>query len=197
VTSCNLFAAIFFLAVSGCGTVLNLRDFENRSISRYSILKRGRVPTPKMVYGGVRMDAAVVGGYLQTSSIDPPAILLAGYVGLIDLPLSAVADTVTLPITIPAAINRSGDDHQNHSDRESTSSVLKVTVRDLTPEEFRIVEIAKEAVKHRHAGEIEAEAPNRTDDGWSVDVWALPKSPDGFVSVRLDKHGNVKSLFGF
>lgn len=67
--------------------------------------------------------------------------------------------------------------------------------RDLTAEEIRIVEIARAAVESRITGEIEVGTPHRTDNGWMVDVWSLPKAPDGFVTVTIDDNDTVTQIF--
>jgi|GEM_PF-6405055 len=66
-------------------------------------------------------------------------------------------------------------------------------IRTLTQEERWITTIAEEAVKAKgqFTGGLGADDPHKTDYGWSVDVWSLPKAPDGFVTVRLDNEGNV------
>lgn len=82
-------AAPFFL---GCGALINVAGNGDR--------------TP---YGGTRFDAATcVGGLASGVGIGPPdqkldrpASLGLGCCALADLPFSLVADTLTLPLTLP------------------------------------------------------------------------------------------------
>jgi len=69
-------------------------------------LRFRRLPSPKKIYGGVAVDAYAGAGWFQEETLDPPKALLGAYVWGVDLPLSAVADTLTLPVTIRAAIQR-------------------------------------------------------------------------------------------
>jgi uncharacterized protein YceK len=69
------------------------------------------------VYGGTRVDAALVsqgfGPYPDTAKsegIEHAALVWAGFCGLADMPLSLVADTVLLPITVPVAASRPAAD---------------------------------------------------------------------------------------
>jgi len=99
-------------AMSGCGTALNFMH------------GKGNAPAAWEVYGGVRADtqiaSALVGGAchprfpegatageksIMASDVFTCSFFFAGC-ALVDLPLSAVADTLTLPLTIPAAIDR-------------------------------------------------------------------------------------------
>jgi uncharacterized protein YceK len=75
------------LAAGGCGTVANLKDHEQ-------------------IYGGTSMDhASLVRAYKEITHPDDPHELtekqdLAVILGTcVDLPMSAIADTFTLPIT--------------------------------------------------------------------------------------------------
>jgi uncharacterized protein YceK len=83
------------LLCAGCGTIHNLTP--NRQTSEGEI--------PARVYGGVQGEW----GELQAMRFDDVhcmnLIFLPLY--LIDLPLSAIGDTLTLPWTIPAEVNRS------------------------------------------------------------------------------------------
>lgn len=100
-------------ALNGCGTALNFHDGSNSMW-----LKNG---DPRKVYGGVRLDAEC-GAYLLAEAFtetDLVRLAWSAWVLGIDLPLSAVADTVTLPMTIRAAKERS----QQTSDRPGTASI--------------------------------------------------------------------------
>ena len=80
--SLRIAVAFAALSLAGCGTLANF----------------GIQPCPKNpaleVYGGVQQDFAYMGPD-ATGRIEPGYIVL----GLVDLPLSLVADTATLPIT--------------------------------------------------------------------------------------------------
>lgn len=86
--------------LSGCGTVANLAVGAREGWNNVQI------------YGGVRRDVQSAGNWLAHSWVAPEklefmqdigAIVGVGLVG-IDVPLSAVGDTLTLPVTIPASI---------------------------------------------------------------------------------------------
>jgi uncharacterized protein YceK len=106
-----LLAAVIASAVSGCGTFCNVIP------EPHKIGPPG--PRPLKVYGGVQTDCealatAFQGG--QTPSLGPVAkVLEASYIAgmgacvLVDLPLSALADTLTLPCTIPASLRNQRD----------------------------------------------------------------------------------------
>jgi uncharacterized protein YceK len=99
-----LLALMVLTGVSGCGTVLNFQQEEEG---------------PK-VFGGVLTDAALGPGLLAAGADNlihpkeheklPPGTTLAlGACALADLPFSLVADTLTLPLTIPVALRKVGD----------------------------------------------------------------------------------------
>ena len=78
----------------GCGTAANL-------------IETTEGPGPKKVYGGVRSDCENVLGSLQSLPVLGPfwsSVCFIGYTA--DLPLSFVGDTLTLPITVLATIER-------------------------------------------------------------------------------------------
>lgn len=88
------------LVLCSCGT------FGNLSIGRRQGWKNA------LIYGGVRRDVQSAADFVDHSWTwgekldvfqDVGTVVGVGLVG-IDVPLSAVADTLTLPITIPAAI---------------------------------------------------------------------------------------------
>jgi uncharacterized protein YceK len=91
-------AAALVCALGGCGTIGNLTD-----------------PSKTKPFGGVLRDSEASGWLMNQFSDAPkkPAAETAGLVLAvpiisIDLPLSLVADTVTLPITIPVSLFRQG-----------------------------------------------------------------------------------------
>jgi uncharacterized protein YceK len=77
------------LAGPGCGTVLNFFNGESAG--------------PKRVYGGVQMDCQMAAEQLKERS---SLFLLA----LVDLPLSACGDTLTLPLVLAARWHELTDD---------------------------------------------------------------------------------------
>jgi uncharacterized protein YceK len=71
------------VAGSGCGTVLNFFNGESRG--------------PEHVYGGVQMDCQVAAEQLKNNGVQGiPLVLWA----LLDLPLSLLGDTLTLPLVL-------------------------------------------------------------------------------------------------
>ena len=93
-------AALLVSALCGCGTVLNLQG-------------------ESQVYGGARNDARAGAGCLaqglgltraeEHDKFSPQVNLAIGACALVDLPFSALADTLTLPVTIAAAFRCPGD----------------------------------------------------------------------------------------
>jgi uncharacterized protein YceK len=93
------------LTSAGCGTIVNLRRpvepvDPNASPYVYHYDRSG-----KQVYGGVRYDllAPDWDELLDLPHLPGPFAVIAL---LLELPLSAIADTLTLPITIPATMRR-------------------------------------------------------------------------------------------
>lgn len=85
------------LTAAGCGTMDNL-CFESPQTKQ----------VPMHVYGGLEADIRYLtedDPHTKSSGVDPLKVV---YVA--DLPLSFIADTVTLPVTIPMAYA----DHQGH-----------------------------------------------------------------------------------
>ena len=78
------------LALTGCGTIQNLSRPEDGA------------PRPMKVYGGLSQSW----GMFREAFIDPEAVILSPLC-LPDVALSAVGDTLTLPITLAAAVQRS------------------------------------------------------------------------------------------
>jgi uncharacterized protein YceK len=98
----SLGAALLLAALvpSGCGTVANLQIGARQGWKNAQI------------YGGVRRDVKSAQEFFadnwtpaNNSDVqqDVGAVVGVGLVGM-DVPLSAIADTLTLPVTIPAAI---------------------------------------------------------------------------------------------
>jgi uncharacterized protein YceK len=120
--SAVVLAAVFVLAVGGCGTMNNLTTSDKPAEGR-----EAGTPPADRVYGGVALDARVGSSWLAAPFIPRreadagPAIGpaekvvdavckvgIGTYVLAVDMPLSAVADTLTLPVTVPAALKRHG-----------------------------------------------------------------------------------------
>jgi uncharacterized protein YceK len=116
-----LVATVCVLASSGCATFLNVRGIEFPENSR--IFRPGRHPE-KLIYGGVKVDAQAGLGAIQERYY-----LAAGYLWLVDLPMSAIADTVTLPITIPATITRGASDRSNEVLRDPEDLIGEIFKR--------------------------------------------------------------------
>lgn len=92
----ELAIAAWLAAVSGCGTVENLRGRDDER--------------PALVYGGVALDAHAGVAYLTDSTGDQAGLLcrvvevaMGSYLLGVDLPCCAVADTLSLPVTLTAA----------------------------------------------------------------------------------------------
>jgi len=84
----SLFAVVALL-LSGCGTMLNLTSEDTRYFE-----------TKPEVYGGVHHDVK------WAAELRGAGLVALPYVLFIDLPLSAAADTVTLPITLRYAFDK-------------------------------------------------------------------------------------------
>ncbi|QKX17646.1 YceK/YidQ family lipoprotein [Microbulbifer sp. YPW1] len=80
---------ITILAVSGCGTTLRYT---------HNIEHKKCHPNNNYIYGGVTADLALMCSAVQQEN--PLKMLFIPVIAL-DLPLSAVADTVLLPVSIP------------------------------------------------------------------------------------------------
>src|ERR1700676_4410982 len=76
------------IATSGCGTCLNLHDQSRQSYAA--------------VYGGVHADLDMINDHCFYMYLYPMGILTnsVSIASVFDLPLSAVADTVTLPYAL-------------------------------------------------------------------------------------------------
>lgn len=96
--------SVIFILLSffGCGTIGNFTP--NRHVGRGEALNFDK--SKNEIYGGVQNDILWV-HEKYVDDDEPTPILrypLATLLFLIDLPLSIVGDTITLPITIPAQI---------------------------------------------------------------------------------------------
>jgi uncharacterized protein YceK len=109
----NVVAALALCVLSGCGTLVNLAAAKE---------ERASCGEPPQVYGGVCMSAAVGAGIIAEAPNDPKGGPVVGVLDcvfgacylLIDLPLSAAGDTLTLPYTLYLAAqkDRPADPHE-------------------------------------------------------------------------------------
>jgi len=97
-----LITCLLALCLSGCGTVYNLGGEHSQT-------------SPGIIYGGVQVAAWTMGSALTSDNgcvINLPAYWFP--LGLIDLPLSLVADTMLLPGTLVyAAVREVGGGGEN------------------------------------------------------------------------------------
>ena len=98
-------AAMAGLGMTGCGTAYNLSE--------------GRVP-----YGGVRLDAEQASASWKTATApggfrQPPIVDLGNAaIFALDMPISAVADTLTLPIALLAEEKKKLEPHLYPNEQE-------------------------------------------------------------------------------
>jgi uncharacterized protein YceK len=105
----GLIIAIVALFTAGCGTVANMNGSGDLMINPMTFQE----PKP---FGGVVIDAhwasERVRSALSPDGDLPVDLALAGYVGVVDLPLSLVGDTLTLPKILQSP------PHDDHHTRE-------------------------------------------------------------------------------
>jgi uncharacterized protein YceK len=71
------------------------------------------------VFGGTRLDATIVSENLRPNSearkqgVAPPVMVWAAGCGMVDMPFSMLADALLLPVTVPLALQASGDSPAN------------------------------------------------------------------------------------
>jgi uncharacterized protein YceK len=104
----TLLAPTLALSLTGCGTLWNLCSIDDPNYHHQQ--------APREVFGGVAFDAKWAIIDLHDSVFPPEPYywtvtdsifgLMYGTALVVDMPLSAVADTLTLPITIPEATRR-------------------------------------------------------------------------------------------
>lgn len=91
------------IALSGCGTVWNLAY--GVSTGGKAIPPIGGLGAETRIYGGLQVDAQAI----HKACVYPEGWFhyYAGwFFFILDMPLSFVADTITLPITIPIELSR-------------------------------------------------------------------------------------------
>lgn len=99
-----LLCSLLPLAAGGCSTAMNVSG----SYFALGPTDESPKPRPKQVYGGTRLAARMGRDYLNYTSLDGAELFAVPYglgIWAIDLPLSLVGDTLTLPVTVPAEIN--------------------------------------------------------------------------------------------
>ena len=113
--SSTMIMQFVLVIASGCGTVRNLTSYDVPDVPGQSSFQPGHHPAPNEVFGGAEIDLRSARGLIeqsarglieQSAAGEPVDTIVGLYVLLIDLPLSAVADCLTLPVTIPAALLR-------------------------------------------------------------------------------------------
>jgi len=87
-------AGILLCGLSGCGTILNFT---------MGVSERGQ-PARTEIYGGLQIDAQAVGKAFE--GYQPWWFNVFAFLFVFDVPLSLVADTITLPVTLPIALTR-------------------------------------------------------------------------------------------
>ena len=107
----------------GCGTAINLAP--TASVQRSDQYWSARVGPKRAVYGGVALDLDVAGRSVRNFREHPRLAAVFLPASLIDLPFSAIGDTLTLPLTINGSTADNYDPQtQLDVERHDTKSVL-------------------------------------------------------------------------
>lgn len=113
----------WLLCCCGCGTVANLREHGQRdpyvegkaNYIHFRGLDPGlKPPSSKTVYGGVRYDLYLNSIYSHGSDIYP----IYGWFALCDVPLSFVADTAVLPLTLLKQSSTTSEPERNRTEQD-------------------------------------------------------------------------------
>ena len=88
----------------GCGTAINLAP--TIAAERTDQYMSVGIGPRRAIYGGVALDLAVAGRSIRNLPQHPRAAAVFLPAAVIDLPFSAIGDTLTLPMTIPATFDR-------------------------------------------------------------------------------------------
>jgi uncharacterized protein YceK len=114
---------LVLLASIGCGTLYNL-DFNTCCC--------GGRPDSNRIYGGVEAELAfAVRNLREITTPDTPistqifGVTFVSVLTILDLPLSIVGDTVTLPLTIAAQIGRYMQSEPKQASTETSESAAK------------------------------------------------------------------------
>lgn len=97
---CLALVCVTFCA-SGCGTALNCCGGKN---------------SDRVIYGGTLLDATFVTAAVTNKPVadwTPGSVRWLGFCALIDLPMSIIGDTVTLPLTLASGIGRAVEKHES------------------------------------------------------------------------------------
>ncbi len=133
-------AAVVAAALSGCGTVVNCTAVNG--------------PAAREIYGGVKQDVQNGSGHLAEAFYGPcpsfspyptspnsgPNLLGKSFCAgcgvcmlALDLPVSFVADTLTLPVTIPAALSKTKEPRKRkRSSAQARTAVTLPTTQSRT-----------------------------------------------------------------
>jgi uncharacterized protein YceK len=114
----NAMAIVVTAALSDCGTTVNMLG------SCCGAVRLGGGDQLPRVYGGVLLDAEAAresgNEALQTKGLECVERVAGAVCYLaVDLPLSAIADTLTLPLTIPTAIQKMSAQTENDSKKRN------------------------------------------------------------------------------
>jgi uncharacterized protein YceK len=105
-----------FSSLSGCGTIWNMEFSKERDTGE------------RRIYGGLQIDAnaAFVQPFesiseSKTESNGPDHTIALCVLAIFDAPMSAIADTLTLPITIPATMKKLKANNGKPSDENTVT----------------------------------------------------------------------------
>jgi hypothetical protein len=89
----------------GCSTAMNVTD----NYFLFGPATNSRIPAPREIYGGTQLAMEIGWNYVTYSNQDGAEFsAVPGLcIWMIDVPLSVVGDTLMLPVTISASIDRS------------------------------------------------------------------------------------------
>jgi uncharacterized protein YceK len=110
------------IGLTGCGTAFNVQPPAQGGLFQ---------PTwdeSRRIYGGVRYDAE---GIAQCVWHLEPLTAIIGALIVLDLPLSTVADTLTLPLTVPTSVDKAVERWRK---RKQAASEPAMDDRDATPQ---------------------------------------------------------------
>lgn len=116
-----LLSLLLLLSVAGCSTVMNVsgRYFAVGPTNEFP------EPRPRQIYGGTRLAARMGWDYVTYRTQDGAELFAVPYglgIWAIDMPLSLVGDTLTLPVTVPAEINYAVEDYYFPLEEEAVSA---------------------------------------------------------------------------
>lgn len=106
----------------GCGTVRNFEG-QTEAPGRLECDLGGLIGPPggRQIYGGACFDLVGIESLVSISSF-PAGNIIGAYLIAVDLPLSFIADTLTLPWTIKATISRDNSKHGAELGQAETTS---------------------------------------------------------------------------